>query len=70
MLYVSGMLRHGGKDSLQHKIGKVGGVLTPLISKKLGLMHYFKKEPHSISNCGIYINLSMFIKQNLNIFEK
>ena len=68
-LYVSGMLGHREGDSLQLKKEKVGGALTSSISKNR-LKSLFFKQLHYISSRDIYINLSMFIKQNFTIFEK
>ena len=59
-----------GGDSLQLKNGKkVDGVLTPFISKNRHKFFIFD-ELHIIINCNIYIDLSMFIKQNFTIFEQ
>ena len=45
------------------------GYLHPLYLKT-GLSHYFLTQPHTISNCNIYINLNMLMKQNFKIFEE
>ena len=64
-LYVSG----GGRDSLRLKNGKSGWGTYTFISKNR-LKSLVLKKMHIISSCNTYINLRVFIKQNLNIFEK
>ena len=58
----------GGGDNLQLKKEKVGGALTPSISKNR-MKSLFFKQLHYTSSRNIYINLSMFIKQNFTIFK-